>query len=320
MNTRTPQPELLIACMESLADATRLRLLAMLAEHELGVAELCQVMQMPQSTVSRHLKVLANEGWTVSRRNGTANLYRMVVDELPEPGRSLWQVAGDQIASQPTFEQDRLRLKRVLDKREHDAESFFSGAAGEWAQLRADLYGATFTDAAMRALLPADWVVADLGCGTGDVALQLAQHVKQVIAVDNTPAMLKTARARAAKFGNVDIRKGDMLALPIEDDTCDAALMLLVLTYIDDAPAAVAELARILKPGGRAVVMDLLRHDRDDFRRQMGQVCLGFQRQQFKRMLSDAGLVSVKVEALPPEPHARGPALVMAVGMKKATK
>ncbi len=318
MNTRPAQPERFIACMESLADATRLRLLAMLAEHELGVAELCQVMQMPQSTVSRHLKVLANEGWIVSRRNGTANLYRMVVNELPQPAKSLWQVAADQIAAQPTFEQDRLRLKRVLDSREQDAQSFFSGAAGEWAQLRAELYGESFTDAAVRALLPKQWVVADLGCGAGDVALQLADHVQRVIAVDSTPAMLKAARKRAAGRKNIDIRMGDMLELPVEDGECDAALMLLALTYIEDASAAIAEMARILKPEGRAVIVDLLRHDRDDFRRQLGQVCLGFQPRQLKRMLGDAGFTDVRVETMPPEPQSRGPALLLAVASMAA--
>lgn len=312
MNTAAPQSDVFLACIESLADPTRLRLLRLLEQQELGVAELCQVLQMPQSTVSRHLKVLAGQGWTVSRRNGTANLYRMVFDELPEPAHSLWEVARRQVEHQPTFQQDQLRLKHLLQSRREDAKRFFSGAAAEWARLREDLYGSRFTEDAILALLPSNWVIADLGCGSADFAARLAGHVKHVIGVDNTPEMLKAARGLAKELPNLDIRRGDLEDVPVETGSCDAAVMMLVLTYIPVPEQVLAELARVLRPGGKAVIVDLMRHDRDDFRREMGQACNGFEQGQLCRMLETVGLTDPHCVPLPPEPDARGPALLLA--------
>src|SRR5437763_10739098 len=112
----------------------------------------------------------------------------------------------------------------------------------------------------MLALLPNDWIVADLGCGTGQVTAELAGWVKQVIAVDNSPAMLKAARKRTSDLPSVDLRRGDLETLPIEDRSCDAALLLLALTYVPEPQPVVSEMARILRPGGRAVIVDLTPH------------------------------------------------------------
>src|SRR5690606_32398805 len=106
---------------------------------------LCGVLQLPQATVSRHLKVLADQGWVRAERRGTTNLYRMILDELDQPARKLWLVAREQTDGWATLDQDRLRLERVLREKEHDAESFFAGAAGEWDRLRAELYGTQFS-------------------------------------------------------------------------------------------------------------------------------------------------------------------------------
>ncbi len=119
--------------------------------------------------------------------------------------------------------------------------------------------------------------MADLGCGTGALTAALAPHVAQVIGIDQSAAMLKAARARTADRANVELRKGSLEALPIEDAACDAALLVLALSYVPDPAAVVAEMARIVKPGGRAVVLDLLRHDREEFRLAMGQERLGFE-------------------------------------------
>src|SRR6476620_5877757 len=169
------QPEMLLHWMEGLADPTRLRLLRLLERNELGVVELCDVLQSPQSTVSRHLKVLGDGGWVRSRREGTTNLYRMILDELEAPPRRLWLLAREQTDNWPTVAQDRLRLERRLrDREEKDSQSFFAGAAEEWDRLRSELYGQSFSTEAMLALLPPDYTVADLGCGTGRTSEQLA--------------------------------------------------------------------------------------------------------------------------------------------------
>src|SRR4051812_413417 len=221
----TTRPDVLLGWMTSLADATRLRLLRLLERHELGVVELCDVLQMPQSTVSRHLKVLADERWVRSRRQGTAHLYGMILDELTTPQRKLWLLTREQTDAWPAAQQDQMRLTRVLKQRATDGETFFAGAASQWDKLRRELYGEAFTTAALLALLPRDLVVADLGCGTGQVAAMLAPNVKRVIGVDVSAAMLKAARKRKSEMENVDLRRGPVESLPLDDASVDAALM-----------------------------------------------------------------------------------------------
>ncbi|MCE9591231.1 MAG: metalloregulator ArsR/SmtB family transcription factor [Planctomycetes bacterium] len=316
MNQAAAQPQALLGWMESLADSTRLRLLRLLERQELGVVELCEVLQMPQSTVSRHLKLLGDRGWTTNRREGTNNLYRMTLDELKPAARKYWVLTRDQTADWPVVEQDRLRLDRVLRDRDRDAQSFFADAAAEWDAIRGSLYGNAFQQSALLALLPPHWVVADLGCGTGAVAAELARHVARVIGVDQSPAMLKAARKRTHGLSNVDLRKGSLGKLPIDDASCDAVLIVLVLTYVESVEAALREAARVLKPGGRLVVVDLLRHDREDFRRRMGQSSLGFEPSRFSAMLTAAGLTPRRCEPLATEPQAKGPALMLAVASR----
>ncbi len=311
----TAQPDRLLRWMNSLADATRLRLLALVAEHELGVSDLCDVVQLPQSTVSRHLKILADEGWVISRRQGTTNLYQMVLDELEVPQRDLWLITREQSAGWATLDQDRLRLQQLVLSQQ-DAGAFFADAAEHWDAIRHELYGPTFTRDAMLALIPPSWTVADLGCGSGALAVELAPFVKQIIGVDNSEPMLDAARQRARGADNIGLRQGNLTALPIDDASVDATLCVLVLTYVEDTAAALAEMHRVLRPGGRVVVVDLLAHNRDPFRRQMGQVYSGFAADTLEQALSNAGLVDVSCRPLPPAPDATGPALLLATATR----
>jgi ubiquinone/menaquinone biosynthesis C-methylase UbiE len=312
MNRTSRHPQTLVGWIQSLGDRTRLRLLRLLERHELGVVELCDILQLPQSTVSRHLKVLAEQGWVGSRRSGTTRLYRTILDELEPPARKLWLVSREQIDHWATVRQDELRLVRRLRHRDTDTQAFFASTAGKWDQLRRELYGESFTTSAMLALLPREFVVADLGCGTGQVASQLARHVDRVIGIDSSSAMLKAARKRLAEHENVELLRGELNALPLEDASCDAALLLLVLTYVPDIDLVLAEARRILKPGGKLVVVDLLPHDREDFRREMGQQHGGFEPASIVRSLTRAELAQVTCDALAPEPDAKGPALFLA--------
>lgn len=318
MNEPPARPDALLLRMTSLADPTRLRLLRVLERHELGVAELMDVLQLPQSTVSRHLKVLSDGGWLLSRAHGTTNLYRMGSEELEGSARRLWLVAREQTQGWAALEQDNLRLEQRLKEKREGAEAFFAGAAGAWDRLREELYGRRYTELALRALVDPGWVVADLACGSGAVAAEVAPWVSRVVAVDRSAAMLRAARRRLARLGNVELRQGDLEELPLEDGSCDAALLLLALTYVADAPRAVAEMARVLRPGGRAVIVDLLRHDREDFRLEMKQQCLGFEAAELVHLLEQAGLVAASCQPLPPEPGTKGPALLLAAARRPA--
>lgn len=304
----------LMAWMSSLSDPTRLRLLHLLSQHELGVAELCEVLQLPQSTVSRHLKVLADREWVRSRHRGTANLYRIWDEQLDPGAEKLWTVAFEQAAAWPTFEQDRLRLEEILARRR--ANSFFAGAAPRWQSLRVEHYGSSFTQAALAALVPAETSIVDLGCGDGELAALLGENAREVVGVDRSLEMLSAAEVRTAKLPNVRLLHGDLAALPLPNGGFDVALMLLALTYLENPHAALREMARVLKKGGRAVVVTLLRHDREDFRHEMGQIWLGFDSDELGAMLSTPGLKDVKVRPLSPAPEAKGPALLMATASK----
>jgi ubiquinone/menaquinone biosynthesis C-methylase UbiE len=314
MNTLPLTPEPLLSRLESLADPIRLRLLMLLEQNELSVSDLAGILQTPQSSVSRHLKPLAEQGWIVSRSERTANLYRMANGELPEAARQLWELSRQEITGWAQLAHDRLRLDQRLAERQPDARALFAGMAGEWERLRSELYGDRFTEAALTALLPPCWVVADLACGAGSVTVRLAPFVARVLAVDRTPEMLDAARTRARDFSNVEFHEADLGDLPIAGGTCDAALILLALTHLENPAAALAEMARILRPGGRAVVVDLLHHDRDDFRRQMGQLRNGFRAAELAQLLTAAGLTAVTCSPLSPEPDAKGPALLLATG------
>jgi len=306
----------LLSRMDSLADETRLRLLRLLENHELGVVDLCDVLQMPQSTVSRHLKVLADQGWCKSHRQGTNNLYRMLLDELEPAARRLWLLTRQDTDDWPTLAQDQLRLERRLKQRQSESQAFFASSAGQWDKLRTELYGNRFDRDAQLALLPSDWVVADLGCGTGSITASLAPHVETVIGVDQSRPMLKAAKTRTSGMGNVDLRKGALDAVPIEDQACDGAMLVLVLSYLPEPDTVLREAARILKPGGTVSIVDLLRHDREAFRRQLGQHCMGFEPRAIEELLKDCGFKQTRCTPLHPETDVKGPALFMARGIR----
>src|SRR5207302_6650419 len=156
--------------LTTLSVPTRSRLLVLLDRHELTVSELCGIMQLPQSTVSRHLKALADGGWVAARVDGTSHLYTMTRDGLDAPARRLWSLVRDQVGPTPAGSQDQRRLHATLADRRTKSQEFFSSSAGQWDRLRDDLYGERFHLGALAALAQGDWVLGDLGCGTGETS------------------------------------------------------------------------------------------------------------------------------------------------------
>ncbi len=303
--------------LSALADTTRSRLLLVLDRHELTVSELCAVLQLPQSTVSRHLKALADSGWIASRAEGTSNLYTMVRDSLDAAARRLWPLVREHAGSTPAAAQDQRRLQSALAERRTKSQEFFSSSAGHWDRVREEMFGERFHLAALAALAQADWTVGDLGCGTGQVSAALAPFVKHVVAVDASAAMLQAAKRRLHGFDNVDLRRGDLEALPIDDARLDAATVMLVLHHVADPGRALNEVARVLKPGGRLIVVDMLPHDRENYRQQMGHVWLGFSDDQMSRLFDEGGFAGVRVVALPSDAKSKGPGLFVATGIKR---
>jgi ubiquinone/menaquinone biosynthesis C-methylase UbiE/DNA-binding transcriptional ArsR family regulator len=302
--------------LSTLADATRSRMLLLLERHELTVSELCTVLQLPQSTVSRHLKTLADSGWVVSRRDGTSRYYTLSLDDR-DHARRLWSLLRDQVSTTAGADQDTRRLKNVLARRQSKSQEFFESTAGQWDKLRADLFGPASHLQALPALADERWTVGDLGCGTGQVAGALAPFVARVIAVDRSGEMLQAARRRLRDLPSVEVRRGELEALPIRDDELDAATLLLVLHHLPDPAAALSEARRALKPGGRLVIADMLPHDHEEYRQQMGHVWLGFSEEQMQRLLSAAGFDRIRIVALPVNAAAKGPALFVATAVKR---
>jgi ArsR family transcriptional regulator len=302
--------------MAALADPIRARMLLPLERHELTVSELCAVLQLPQSTVSRHLKTLAHDGWVVSRRDGTSRYYGMSDEGLDPGARRLWPLIREQVSETPGAEQDGRRLEGVLKRRRLKSEEFFSSASGEWDRLRGDLFGGTVNLRALLALLNGRWVVGDLGCGTGQLSEDLAPYVARVIAVDGSADMLQAARARLAAHPNVEFREGALEALPIETATLDVAIIALVLHHQPDPARVLAEAARVLKPGGSVLIIDMYPHDRVEYQQQMGHVWLGFSEETTRRYLAAEGFDQVRILPMPVDPGVQGPALFTASASK----
>ena len=291
--------------MASLADTTRSRILLLLERHELTVSELCTIVQLPQSTVSRHLKALADGDWIAARAEGTSHLYSMTRD-LDSAARRLWLLVREQVGASPTAAQDQRRLQAALAERRTKSQEFFTSSAGQWDRVRDELFGDRFHLAALAAFAQSDWTVGDLGCGTGQVSAALAPFVAR--------SSRSTARRRCC-------RPRESGCTPSTTSTCAAAISRRCRSTMgarcgdpDARPASraragarAADVARVLKPQGRAIIVDMLPHDRESYRQQMGHVWLGFSDEHVRRMFQEAGFEKVRVVAIPRtrEPRAR---------------
>ena len=310
------RPPAILDHLSALADTTRSRILLLLDRHELSVSELCSVMQLPQSTVSRHLKALADSGWISARAEGTSNVYAMTRDDLESSARRLWALVRDQVGPTPAAVHDQRRVQTVLAERRTKSEEFFSSAAGQWDRMRDDLFGERAHLAALAAFADADWTVGDLGCGTGQMTASLAPFVGRVIAVDASAAMLQAAKKRLQGFENVELRRGDLEALPIDHGGLDAATLALVLHHLPEPHRALSDVARVLKPHGRLLIIDMLPHDRESYRQQMGHVWLGFSEEHIRRILGETGFGDVRIFPLAPDPKSKGPGLFVGTAKK----
>jgi len=305
--------------MTALADPLRSRILLLLEKHELTVNEIKSVLQLPQSTVSRHLKVLTDQDWIISRPEGTSRQYR-AAEKMEQASRKLWHVVREQVISSSAAANDARRVQTVLAHRRSKSQKFFSSSAGQWDRLRVELFGSRADLLGLLGLLDESWTVGDLGCGTGQLTESIAPFVERVIAVDDSSAMLGAARRRLASMSNVEVKSGRLESLPIGDGSLDAALLFLALHYVPEPGQAIAEARRALKPGGRLLIVDMMPHDRDDLQHEMGHVWKGFSEEQIASLFESAGMTGARYHPLPPDEAAKGPSLFAAVARDGASQ
>ena len=294
--------------LADLADPTRVRLIALLARAELSVGQLHQACRLPQSTVSRQLNRLHRGGWLIRRQVGTATLYRLAA--LEPLAASFWALASDHLDAEGLYAEDLRRMEHLLAEQRVSAAEFFGQVAERWDAERRELFGDAFVLPALLALSPAGAVVADLGCGTGQTLAELAAVAARAVGIDREPRMLEIARARVGE--EVDLLQGELHALPLDDDSVDAAVCMLVLHHVTDLGPALADAARALRPGGRLVIVDMIEHAREAARHRVDYPHLGFSEAGLGELASAAGLTPHSWRILPPDPDALGPGLFVA--------
>ena len=323
----------------ALADPTRQRLLRVLSGHDLTVSELVVVLDQPQSTVSRHLKVLRESGLLVDRRFGNTVRYAALPPNpvLSTAGRAeskeegagrdqgtaradldgldFGKARGALDAGQLVELRDRVldwlgrceldegtahKLELVLARRQTGGQGFFEVIGARWDQLRVEAFGEAFHLEALAALLPAEWVVADIGAGTGYLLGVLASRFRKVIGVDPAEAMLEVARHRSElkAAANVEFRQGSLERLPIRDREVDLAIASLVLHHVERPADAVIELSRCLRPGGRLLIVEQEEHRLAEFHEQMGDRWWGFEPAMLAKQVEEAGFAEVAYRPL----------------------
>jgi len=298
--------------LSALGDPTRSRILALLERSEFTVSELCAVLQIPQPTVSRHLKTLAGDGWVAARTEGRNRHYRFSTT-LEGHSAELWRIVREELSGESIYHADAERAREVLADRRLRSQEFFAQTAHRWDELRVDLFGHRTDLLPLFGLLDPTWTVGDLGMGTGGLAASLAPFVKRVVGVDRSEEMLQAAEARLQEIENVELRRGDLEKLPVADGELDLAVLSLVLHYVVDPAEVLTEVRRTLSPGGRVLIVDMRAHDRGpEYTEEMGHVWPGFEPDRVAEWLQGAGLENVRVLPLPPDPEALGPSLFLA--------
>ncbi len=299
----------IIKSLRLLADATRLRLLLLLEQAELTVAEIQEILSMGQSRISTHLAQLKRAGLVIDRRAGKHIYYGLAPSDDPaEPSRArLREIVTASAKEIPESVTDRVALGLVLRKREDRAREYFNRLAGKFG--RSYCPGRSWQGMAhmLLGLLP-PMVIADLGAGEGTLSQLLARTARQVIAVDNSEKMVEfgAALAREHGFGNLEYRLGDIQSPPIEAESVDLAIFSQALHHAAQPARAIAAAYGIVRPGGRIMILDLLAHQFEQARELYADLWLGFSELELHQLLEGSGFTGIEVSVVSREeqsPH-----------------
>jgi len=308
----------ILKSIKLLSDPSRLRMLLLLEREELSVAELQEILSMGQSSISTHLSQMRQAGLVEDRRMGKNVLYRLS-DKVENGQAGLIELARKAAVEIPEAAQDFEALRLVLSKRKDKVRAYFDELAGKFG--RQYVPGRSWKGLAETLLkLMPPMVIADLGAGEGTFSQLLAQRAARVIAVDNSEKMVEygSQLAREYGLGNLEYRVGDMEAVPIEDGAVDLAFFSQSLHHALHPGRAVAEAYRILRPGGRIAVLDLLKHHMEEAREMYADHWLGFSEVELVGFLSKAGFTGVQTAVVHREEQAPHFQTLLCVGDKPA--
>lgn len=294
--------EPLLAALEAAGEATRLRILALLAEGDLTVSELMTILGQSQPRVSRHLKLLVEAHLVARHREGAWAFFRFSEGELAQAVRAGIIARLDEF--DPTIAADRRRLASVRQERAAQAAAYFERHAADWGRIRALHIPEARVEAAVLALLGDKRFdsLLDLGTGTGRMLEVLAPRAMRAVGLDASPAMLNVARVNldAANLRQVALRQGDAYAIPPDLSGFDLVLLHQVLHYLDDPARAIREAVRALNPGGRLLIVDFAPHAEESLRAEHAHRRLGFSEAEVRQHLADTGLKPLAAKTLAP--------------------
>ena len=304
----------IVKILRVVSDPNRLRILLLLEREELSVAELQEILVMGQSTISTHLAQLRQAGLVEDRRTGKSSLYRLHLENGAGVMTGLLDKAREEI---PEAEADRAAAGRVLRKRQDKMRSFFDNVAGRFGKDYVPGKSWKSVAEALLRLMP-PMTIADLGAGEGAFSLLLSQRAEKVIAVDSSAKMVEVGRELARKEGisNLEYRLGDMEDLPVKDEEVDLVFFSQSLHHALHPARAVEEAWRILRPGGRIVVLDLLKHRFEEARELYADEWLGFSEPDLESALANAGFAHVQTSVVHKEGKAPHFQTLLAVGDK----
>lgn len=301
----------ILKSMRLAADPNRLRLLLLLEQEELSVAELQEILAKGQSQISTHLAQLKQAGLVDDRRTGKNSFYRL---KAPDGLMELLREAAREV---PEAEQDRDALRLALRRRQDKMRRYFDELAGKFGRQYVPGRSWKGIAEALLKLMP-PMVIADLGAGEGTISQLMAQRAKRVIAVDNSEKMVEFGAelARTHGIGNLEYRFGDLEDVPIRAGTVDLAFLSQALHHAVHPDRAVAEAWRILKPGGKIAILDLNRHHVEEAREMYADLWLGFTELEVEKLLKGAGFRTVETAIVHREPEAPHFETLLATGEK----